>query len=338
VRDEYEQLRELRAQSKRKPLVPFETARQQPLQLPWDDYAPPVPKRPGLHVFEDFPLPELVACIDWRPFFSAWELKGAWPSILRDPLVGEAATSLHADAVAMLERIVAEKWLTARGVAGFWPARGEGEDVWIEAGDGEQRLPFLRQQRTDTPGEANRCLSDFVAPSGDWLGGFAVAIHGAAGKAAEFEAAHDDYNAILLKALADRLAEAFAERLHQIVRTELWGYAPDEGLSNEQLIAEDYVGIRPAPGYPSCPDHTAKPLLFELLASSKHIDAHLTESLAMTPASAVSGWYFSHPRARYFLVGRIGRDQVEDYAARRGIPVTEAERWLRPSLGYEPED
>ena len=243
--------------------------------------------------------------------------------------MGESATSLFADAQAMLDRIVDEKWLTARGVAGFWPCHREEDDVLLEDGT---RLPFLRQQVKKSRERANYCLADFIAPDGDWIGGFAVGIHGIEPHLARFQAAHDDYSDILLKALADRFAEAFAERLHQHIRTTLWGYAPGEQLSNAALIGEQYRGIRPAPGYPACPDHSLKPILFDLLDATNATGITLTESQAMLPTAAVSGFYFAHPDASYFGVARIGRDQLEDYAARREIDLAVAERWLRPNL------
>jgi 5-methyltetrahydrofolate--homocysteine methyltransferase len=295
----------------------------------------PVPAKPGLHRFDEWPLEDLRAVIDWTPFFRAWELAGNYPAILTDEVVGESATSLFADAQAMLDRIVAEKWLTARGVAGLWRARREGDDVLVTPRNEEVRLPFLRQQVKKREGRPNMCLADFVAPAEDWIGGFAVALHGLEPHLARFKTAHDDYQDILLKALADRLAEAFAERLHQHVRTTLWAYAPDEQLSNEDLIREKYHGIRPAPGYPACPDHGLKPMLFDMLGGTEEegpAGISLTSSFAMLPTSAVSGFYLGHRDAAYFGVARIGRDQLEDYAPRRGIPLEDAARWLRPNL------
>jgi 5-methyltetrahydrofolate--homocysteine methyltransferase len=289
------------------------------------------PAHPGIHNFEAWPLEDLRACIDWTPFFRAWELAGNYPAILTDPIVGESATNLFADAQAMLDRIVEEKWLTAKGVAGLWRCRREGDDVLVTARNEEVRLPFLRQQVKKREGRANMCLADFIAPEEDTIGGFAVAIHGLDPHLARFKADHDDYSDILLKALADRLAEAFAERLHQHVRTSLWGYAADEALSNEDLIRERYNGIRPAPGYPACPDHSLKPVLFDMLGGAP-AGIELTTSFAMLPTSAVSGLYFGYRDSEYFGVARIGRDQLEDYAARRGVSVDEAERWLRPNL------
>ncbi|TZG27972.1 methionine synthase [Sphingomonas montanisoli] len=290
---------------------------------------PDAPKQPGTHVFADWPLEDLRELIDWTPFFRAWELAGIYPAILTDPVVGESASSLFADAQKMLDTIIAEKWLTARGVAALWPAYSDGDDVIV---NGETRLAFLRQQIKKREGRANMCLADFVAPQDDWMGGFAVGIHGIDPHIARFKADTDDYNDILLKALADRLAEAFAERLHLHVRTTLWGYAEGEQLTNEALIKEQYRGIRPAPGYPACPDHSLKPILFDLLGAEEKTGITLTESFAMLPTAAVSGFYFGHSEASYFGVARIGPDQVADYAARRGEPLDITERWLRPNL------
>jgi 5-methyltetrahydrofolate--homocysteine methyltransferase len=295
-------------------------------------------------VLEDYSLEELVELIDWTPFFITWELAGKFPDILTDPVVGTAATQLYEDAQAMLRRIIDEKWLQASAVLGFWPAASiNSDDIEVYADEDRKQplavLHHVRQQLAKVNGSANFCLADFVAPrdSGvkDYIGGFAVTAGlGMERKIAEFEAAHDDYNSILLKALADRLAEAFAERLHQRVRKEYWGYAESENLSNAELIREKYRGIRPAPGYPACPDHTEKRTLFGLLNVEKNIGVELTEHFAMTPAASVSGFYFSHPEARYFAVGKISRDQVESLATRKSVAVTEVERWLRPNLDY----
>ena len=294
---------------------------------------PAAPKQPGTHVFPDWSLADLREYIDWTPFFRAWELAGNYPAILEDAVVGESARSLFADAQAMLDTIIAEKWLTAKGVAALWPCRREGDDVVIETDNGDVRMPFLRQQVKKREGRANMCLADFIDPAGDWIGGFAVtAGHGIDEHLARFKADHDDYRDILLKALADRLAEAFAERLHKHVRTELWGYAEGEQLTNEALIREQYRGIRPAPGYPACPDHSEKPILFDLLQATDRTGITLTESFAMWPTAAVSGFYFGHPDSEYFGVARIGRDQLEEYAERRGADLETAERWLRPNL------
>jgi len=291
----------------------------------------PRPARPGLHRFDDWPIDDLVNVIDWTPFFRAWELAGTYPAILDDAVVGASARSLFDDAKAMLDQMIREKWLTAKAAVGLWPVRREGDDIIVV--DGERtRLPMLRQQVRKRAGRPNMCLADFIAPSEeDWMGGFAVAIHGIEPHLERFAVAHDDYRDILLKALADRLAEALAERMHQHVRTSLWGYAASEALGNEALIREEYRGIRPAPGYPACPDHSLKPLLFRLLGEAP-AGVALTENFAMLPTSAVSGFYFAHPEASYFGVARIGQDQLEDYAARRGVDVEVAARWLRPNL------
>ncbi len=364
--DEYEAVRISRANKGQSELLPLATARERAFVA---DFAlkPPAPVKPGVHVFADWDLSDLRDYIDWTPFFRAWELAGNFPAILTDEVVGESATSLYADAQAMLDTIVAEKWLTPRGVAGLWPARREGDDILVSSpvrgggprsggggvphsvplaeaplhhpADGppprageEYRLPMLRQQIAKREGRANMCLADFVDTENDWFGGFAVGIHGIDEHIARFKADNDDYNDILLKALADRFAEAFAERLHKHVRTDLWGYAPDEQLTNEAMIKEQYRGIRPAPGYPACPDHSLKPILFDLLDAPTATGLELTESFAMFPTAAVSGFYFGHPQAEYFGVARVGRDQLEDYAARRGADLKTAERWLRPNL------
>jgi 5-methyltetrahydrofolate--homocysteine methyltransferase len=323
---DYEAVRVARANKGQSELVPIAAARANAHPFVEADKAP-APMAPGRHVFE-WDLADLRETIDWTPFFRAWELAGNYPAILDDAVVGESARNLWADAQAMLDTIVADKWLTARGVAALWPCRREGDDVVLEDGT---RLPFLRQQIAKREGRANMCLADFISPDGDWMGGFAVGIHGIEPHIARFKADHDDYRDILLKALADRFAEAFAERLHQHVRTNLWGYAPDEQLTNEALIREQYRGIRPAPGYPACPDHSLKPILFGLLGAEE-TGLSLTESFAMLPTAAVSGFYFGHPDSAYFGVARIGRDQLEDYAARRGVDLDTAERWLRPNL------
>ncbi|NCT68148.1 MAG: methionine synthase [Rhodanobacteraceae bacterium] len=386
IRAEYAEIRERhkdRGGAKR--LVSLQHARAQRFDGGWADYVPPAPLRPGLTVFDDYPLAELVERIDWTPFFSAWELAGHYPAILDDAVVGTQARELYADARAMLERIVDEKWLRASGVIGFWRANSVGDDVELfsplppgegapagagegsagaparapvtpdksptlsptplPAGEGLKRiatLRFLRQQADKPVERPDFCLADFVAPkdSGreDWIGAFAVTAGlGIEAHLERFEREHDDYSSILLKALADRLAEAFAERLHERVRKEFWGYAPDEALGNDALIAEQYRGIRPAPGYPACPDHTEKTTLFRLLDATKNAGIELTEGFAMYPAAAVSGWYFAHPRSQYFVVGRLTREQVEDYARRKGWSLVEAERWLAPNLDYDPE-
>ncbi|WP_413062052.1 methionine synthase [Sphingomonas carotinifaciens] len=325
---EYQKVRDARAGKGQNDLLPLAEARARGFTADMMLKAS-APKQPGVHVFDDWSLEDLRHHIDWTPFFRAWELAGNFPAILDDAVVGESARSLHADAQAMLDRIIAEKWLTARGVAALWPCRRDGDDVVLDEGT---RLPFLRQQIAKREGRANMCLADFIDPAGDWMGGFAVAIHGIEPHLARFKADVDDYNDILLKALADRLAEAFAEALHAHVRTVLWGYAEGEQLTNEALIREQYRGIRPAPGYPACPEHSLKRTLFDLLGAEDAVGIELTESFAMLPTAAVSGFYFGHAQAEYFGVARIGEDQVADYAARRGVDVAQATRWLRPNL------
>ena len=339
VAAEYEAIRVERAGGAKEKVVPLEAARANEFKIDWSAYTAPKPALTGTRVFAEYPLHELVERIDWTPFFRAWELAGNYPEILEDPVVGESARKLYADARKMLERIVREKWLTAKGVVGFWPCRREGDDVVIYSDESRtkeiSRLYFLRQQIEKRAPRANMCLADFISPEADWIGGFAVtAGHGIEEHLTRFKADHDDYSDILLKALADRLAEAFAERLHERVRKTLWGYAPEEALSNEELVREKYRGMRPAPGYPACPDHSQKPELFRLLNAGQNAGIQLTESFAMVPTSAVSGYYFAHPDAQYFGVARIGKDQVEDYAARRGVSIEQAERWLRPNIGY----
>jgi 5-methyltetrahydrofolate--homocysteine methyltransferase len=334
-----------------KRLVPLAKARAQRFDGGWDSYTPPTPNKPGITVFDDYPLAELVELIDWTPFFQAWELAGKYPAILTDDVVGKQASELFADAQAMLKKIVEEKWLTAKAVFGLWPANSVGDDV-VVGGVGATSvatdvaptrvLHFLRQQ-VDKPVERpDFCLADFIAPkdSGkqDWIGAFAVTAGiGIDEHVARFEADHDDYNSILLKALADRLAEALAERLHQRVRKEFWGFAPEESLDNEALIAEKYRGIRPAPGYPACPEHSEKGTLFELLDAGNNAGMTLTESFAMLPTAAVSGYYFSHPQSQYFVVGRVSKEQAEDYGKRKGANLAQAERWLASNLDYDPE-
>ena len=330
--DDYEAVRAARAGKPQNALLSLEAARDNAFEA---DMAmkPPRPIMPGVHRFPDWNLADLRDYIDWTPFFRAWELAGNYPAILTDPVVGESATSLFADAQKMLDRIIDEKWLTARGVCGLWPCARDGDDVVLHLDNEDNvRLPFLRQQIAKREGKASMCLADFISPDGDWIGGFAVSIHGIEPHLARFKAAIDDYSDILLKALADRLAEAFAERLHRYVRTSLWGYAEGEQLDHDALIREKYFGIRPAPGYPACPDHSLKPILFKLLDAHHATGVSLTESFAMLPTAAVSGFYFGHPQAEYFGVARIGEDQVADYAARRGVDLETARRWLRPNL------
>jgi 5-methyltetrahydrofolate--homocysteine methyltransferase len=345
VAAEYETIRIERAAGGKEKLVPIAEARANAFKIDWSTYVPPKPRMHGNtqgalpRVFAEYPLHELVERIDWTPFFRAWELTGNYPEILEDKVVGDSARKLFADARKMLERIVREKWLTAKGVVQFWPCRREGDDVVLFEDEQHtreiSRLYFLRQQIEKRAPRANMCLADFISPKADWIGGFAVTTgHGIEQHLHRFKADSDDYSDILLKALADRLAEAFAERLHERVRKTLWGYAPEEALANEDLVREKYRGIRPAPGYPACPDHSQKPELFRLLNAGQNAGLTLTESFAMIPISAVSGYYFAHPQAEYFGVARIGRDQLEDYAKRRGIPLELAEKYLRPNIGY----
>ncbi len=345
TRDEYRDVREQRIRNRpeqrRQPLA---DARRNRLAIDWRAVTPPAPCSTGLIVLDDYPLDDLVPRIDWTPFFQTWELSGHYPAILTDPTVGAAATSLFRDARSLLDRIVRERLLRARGVLGVFRANAVGDDIELYADDERREqlavIRTLRQQMLKPPGRPNLALADFVAPrdSGvaDYVGAFAVTTgHGLDELAASFEAAHDDYNAILAKALADRLAEAFAERLHERVRREYWAYAPAEALDNADLIHEKYQGIRPAPGYPACPDHTEKRILFDLLRAESNVGITLTESYAMLPTAAVSGWYFWRPEAQYFGVGKVERDQVEEYARRKGLDLPTMERWLAPNLNYE---
>jgi len=344
VRAEYAQVREAYAGRRAEAsLQPLAEARRRKLALDWTRYRPTRPPRLGVGAFADYPLGELARYIDWSPFFRVWELHGTYPRILEDPGVGSAARSLFEDAQGLLRRIVAERRFAARAAFGLFPANAVGDDIEVYADEGRDRvvavLHHLRQQAEKPPDRPNLCLADFVAPREtgvrDYVGAFAVTAGPEVARLAqEFERAHDDYHAIMTKALGDRLAEAFAERLHQRVRTELWGYARDEALSNEDLIREKYTGIRPAPGYPACPDHTEKHTLVRLLDAERHTGITLTESCAMLPASSVAGWYIGHPEAFYFGVGKVDRDQVEDYARRKGMTVSEVERWLATSLAY----
>jgi 5-methyltetrahydrofolate--homocysteine methyltransferase len=345
TREEYRDVREQRSRHRpQERRQSVEEARRNRLAIDWSGVVPPVPCSTGLMVLDDYPLEELVPRIDWTPFFQTWELSGHYPAILTDPTVGPAATSLFRDAQELLDRIVRERLLRARGVLGVFRANAVGDDIELYADEERTEqlavLYTLRQQMPKPPGRPNLALADFVAPraSGvaDYVGAFAVTTgHGLDELAASYEAAHDDYNAILAKALADRLAEAFAERLHERVRREYWGYALDEALDNAALIHEKYQGIRPAPGYPACPDHTEKRTLFDLLRAEANAGITLTESFAMLPAASVSGWYFWRPEAQYFGVGKVERDQVEEYARRKGMDVPTMERWLAPNLNYE---
>jgi len=347
VREEYTRMAETYARGQaEKSRTSIADARANKLKLDWASYAPPKPTFLGTRIFKSYDLAELARYLDWTPFFHAWELKGTYPRILKDDKYGEAARPLFDDAQAMLKQLIAEKWLTANAVVGFWAANSVGDDIELYTDDTRNKrlatLHTLRQQMARDASRVNLALADFVAPKdtgvADYVGGFAVTAGiGEEDVARRFERANDDYSKIMVKALADRLAEAFAEALHEKVRRELWAYAPEEKLTNEQLVAEDYAGIRPAPGYPAQPDHTEKRALFALLDAEQAAGLTLTESYAMWPAAAVSGLYFSHPEARYFGVGKIGRDQVADYANRKGWKVEEAERWLGPILNYDPK-
>jgi 5-methyltetrahydrofolate--homocysteine methyltransferase len=346
VAEEHERRREQHAAKKVKvPELSLARARANRVPIDWSVHVPTAPRVPGVQRFDDYPLTDLLGYIDWMPFFNAWEFSGKFPDILTDPKVGEAASNLYADARRLLKELIAGRWLSARAVLGLFPANSVGDDVEIYTGETRDAvlttLNFLRQQKGKPDGQPHACLADYVAPKdsgvGDYFGAFAVTAGiGIEEHVARFERTHDDYSAIMLKALADRLAEAAAEHFHERVRRELWGYAAQEGLTNEQLLREEYRGIRPAPGYPACPDHTEKAKLWKLLDVERNAGIRLTDSYAMLPTAAVSGWYIAHPQARYFALGKIDRGQVEDYARRKGVPIEEAERWLGPSLGYEP--
>jgi 5-methyltetrahydrofolate--homocysteine methyltransferase len=345
VLEDHERRREQHAGKKVKaPVLSIEQARANRRPIDWAAYSPPAPLRPGIHRFEGYPLEKLLDYIDWMPFFNAWEFAGKFPDILTDPVVGAAASSLYADAQRMLKQLIAERWLTVNAIVGLFPANAVGDDVELYADESRENvvttLSFLRQQKGKPAGQPHECLADYVAPKAsgvrDYFGAFAVTAGVGIEKHVErFEKAHDDYSSIILKALADRLAEASAEHFHELVRREVWGYAAKESLSNDERIREEYRGIRPAPGYPACPDHTEKGKLWALLDVERQTGIRLTESYAMYPTAAVSGWYLSHPDSRYFAIGKIGRDQVEDYARRKRDSVEEVERWLAPNLGYE---
>ena len=368
VESDYESLRERHAaRNDQKAMVPIADARANRTEIDWTDYRPPRPRLVSrqtrdahtddyhasstptqfVKTFHSYDLAELRRYIDWQPFFNAWEMKGSFPDILNNPASGEAARKLWDDAQAMLDQLVDERWLTASAVIGLFPANAVGDD--IELYTDEQRtevrstLHQLRQQGEHRGGIPHRSLADYVAPKDtglrDWVGAFAVTAGlGSADRVEQFKKDLDDYNAILLESLADRLAEAFAERLHERVRIEFWGYQPDESLDPAALLKERYVGIRPAPGYPACPEHTEKQTLWDLLDVRENVGIELTESMAMWPGASVSGWYFSHPQSQYFVIGRLARDQVEDYAKRKGWTVREAEKWLSPNLGYRTDD
>jgi 5-methyltetrahydrofolate--homocysteine methyltransferase len=345
IKSEYEKIRHLRANGdRRKRLLTIEEARQYRLRLDWQKYQPPTPRLRGHCLFDDYDLAEISAFIDWSPFFAAWELRGKFPAILDDPVAGDAARNLYHDAQSLLEKIINKKWLTAKAKIGLFPASSTGDDIEIytdnDRSDVQAVIHTLRQQMAKGPGRPNLALADFIAPRDsellDYLGFFVVTAGiGLQDIVRHFEEAHDDYHAIMAKALADRLAEALAERMHVRVRREFWAYAPDESLDNDGLIGERYKGIRPAPGYPACPDHTEKKTIFDLLNVEEDIAISLTESYAMNPAASVSGFYFSHPESHYFGVGRIGLDQVQDYAARKGMTTAEAEQWLAPIISYK---
>ncbi|HNE49905.1 MAG TPA: methionine synthase [Chitinophagales bacterium] len=349
IRAEYEMMRQ-RHKGKQviKDYLTINAARANKLQLDWQNYNPPKPNFVGTKVFDNYDLAELRSYIDWTPFFSTWELHGKYPNILEDKVVGDEARKVFNDANLLLDKIIAEKWLTAKGVIGFFEANSSGDDIELKDTSNSETLTdkrksvlhHLRQQNKKGEGLPNYCLSDFIAPkeSGkqDYIGGFAVTTGIGIEKWIKyFQDNHDDYNKIMIAALADRLAEAFAERMHERVRKEFWKYAMHEELANEELIKEKYVGIRPAPGYPACPDHTEKPMLFKLLNAEENAGISLTESNAMYPASSVSGWYFSHPDSKYFGIGKIAKDQVEDYARRKNMKVEEMERWLESVLNYD---
>ncbi len=344
VRDDYVKVREQHVNKKGQKMLSIAAARSNRLAIDWHNYAPPQPSFIGLQSLKNYPLADLVAFIDWAPFFQTWDLAGKFPDILDDAVVGEAARNVFKEGQAMLKRIVEGRWLRANAVFGLWPTNSDGDDIEIFSDDTRAHVAMtwhnLRQQNQKPSGNPNLCLSDFIAPKdsgvADYIGAFAVTAGiGIDARVQAFEAQHDDYSAIMLKAIADRLAEAFAEHLHWRVRREYWGYVKDENLPQEELIAEKYLGIRPAPGYPACPDHTEKADLFELLKAPENAAMTLTESFAMLPTAAVSGFYFSHPQAQYFAVGKIEKDQVEDYARRKGMDLAKAERWLAPNLNYE---
>ncbi|MEP7144656.1 MAG: methionine synthase [Ferruginibacter sp.] len=346
IKKEYDKLKEDFANKKTvKNYLPFEQAQKNTAKIDWDNFTAVTPSFTGTKIFENYDLAEVAEYIDWQPFFIAWEMHGRFPQILSDEIIGAAATNLYKDAQKLLKQIIDEKWLTPRGAIGFWPAAKTAPDtVTVQTGKGDVRLEFLRQQIKKAAGQPNLSLADFIKPGtspttavqgADYIGAFAVTIEGIEPHIKKFEDNLDDYNKIILQALGDRLAEAFAELLHKKTRLEYWGYATGEHLTNEQLIKEEYLGIRPAPGYPACPDHTEKYKLFDLLGGKEATGITLTESLAMYPASSVSGWYFAHPESKYFGVGKIEKDQVISYGARKEMPLIEAERWLRPILEYD---
>ena len=348
MKKEYVDLREIHA-NRRSDIeyVSLDDARANKYKVDWSKAEIYKPSITGIKVFEDYPLEELAKYIDWSPFFSTWEMSGSYPRIFESEKYGTEAKKLFNDAQALLKKVIAGKWIQAKGIIGIFPALADNEFVEVYAADGSKQLTTFHQMRQQTKkqgGQANYCLSDFILPKQqtengklktDFIGAFAVTAGiGIEKWVAKFEKDLDDYHSIMLKAIADRLAEAFAERLHERVRKEFWGYAKDEKLSNEDLIAEKYQGVRPAPGYPACPDHTEKPLIWKLLDVEKNTGIKLTESNAMYPAASVSGWYFSHPESKYFGVGKIQKDQVESLAKAKGLTMDEMERWLGPNLGY----
>ncbi|HNO04775.1 MAG TPA: vitamin B12 dependent-methionine synthase activation domain-containing protein, partial [Flavobacteriales bacterium] len=345
VKEEYEKVRtQYEGHQRDKEYVPLAEAREKKFAIDFAAEPPVAPKSTGIFTYRNFPLADLVPYIDWTPFFMSWELAGKFPKILEDAVVGQQATQLYNDARTMLDRMVKEQWVQAHGVVGIWHANSDAQDdikVFADASRTKSigRFHTMRQQSKKAPNVPYIALSDFIAPEGtpDFVGGFAVtAGHGVDERVKRFEAQGDDFSAILLKALADRLAEAFAEKMHEVVRKEVWGYAASEHFTNDELIKEAYDGIRPAPGYPACPDHTEKPELFRLLDATKHTGIILSEGLAMWPAAAVSGLYFAHPRSKYFGIGRVAKDQIEDLARRKGQETAWMERWLGSNLGYDP--
>jgi 5-methyltetrahydrofolate--homocysteine methyltransferase len=346
VRAEYAKTADAHARAElEKKRLPIDKARANSLKLDWADYAPPKPTFTGTRAFSTYDVAELIPYIDWTPFFWTWELKGRFPAILEDATYGAEARQLYEDAREMLDRIVAERWFTPKAIIGFWPANAAGDDVELYTGESRTEtlevFHGLRQQLVKRDGRPNTCLSDFVAPKAsgkaDYLGAFVVTAGMSEERVAKrFEKANDDYRSIMVKALADRIAEALAERMHERVRKEFWGYAPDESLSRDELITEKYRGIRPAAGYPAQPDHTEKEALFRLLNASRRIGVSLTENFAMWPGASVSGLYFSHPESHYFGVAKVERDQVADYALRKGMSLADMEKWLAPILNYAP--
>ncbi|MFZ4770071.1 MAG: vitamin B12 dependent-methionine synthase activation domain-containing protein, partial [Ferruginibacter sp.] len=338
IKSEYDKLKEDFGNKKSaKQYLPFAESQKNGAAINWTDFTPITPSFTGTKILKDFSLQEIAEYIDWQPFFIAWEMHGKFPALLTDEVIGIEATKLYNDAQALLKKIIAEKWLTAQAVVGFWEAgKTDPDSVHVHNDGNVIKLEFLRQQIKKAPGQPNLSLADFIAPANhplqDFIGAFSVTIQGIEKHIKNFEENLDDYNKIILQALADRLAEAFAELLHKKTRTEYWAYVNEEHLTTEELIKEEYMGIRPAPGYPACPDHTEKYKLFELLGGEEATGIHLTESLAMYPASSVCGWYFAHPESKYFGVGKIEKDQLEDYTRRKEMSLEETTRWLRPVL------